>query len=62
MGLLLPNVIIFVVVMVTSALDFWTVKNVTGRLLVGMRWWSCDGEEGEEFWRFENCESGSLSN
>jgi hypothetical protein len=22
------------------AFDFWTVKNVTGRLLVGLRWWN----------------------
>lgn len=28
------------VVIVLSAFDFWTVKNVTGRLLVGLRWWS----------------------
>jgi len=26
--------------MVFAALDFWTVKNVSGRLLVGLRWWS----------------------
>jgi hypothetical protein len=46
-------------VLIASALDFWTVKNVTGRLLVGMRWWSSDGEEG---WRFENVEGGHLIN
>lgn len=22
------------------AFDFWTVKNVSGRLLVGLRWWN----------------------
>eukprot|EP01050_Picozoa_sp_SAG11_P010429 SAG11_NODE_1041_length_6056_cov_5.902468_6_plen_102_part_00 len=22
------------------AMDFWTVKNVSGRLLVGLRWWN----------------------
>lgn len=33
-------VIIFVVVTTCMALDFWTVKNVTGRLLVGLRWWN----------------------
>lgn len=40
MGLFLSNVIIFIFVLIISALDFWTVKNVTGRLLVGLRWWS----------------------
>eukprot|EP00529_Nitzschia_sp_RCC80_P028114 CAMPEP_0113487020 /NCGR_PEP_ID=MMETSP0014_2-20120614/25296_1 /TAXON_ID=2857 /ORGANISM="Nitzschia sp." /LENGTH=262 /DNA_ID=CAMNT_0000380709 /DNA_START=405 /DNA_END=1193 /DNA_ORIENTATION=- /assembly_acc=CAM_ASM_000159 len=29
-----------VVVILLLALDFWTVKNVTGRLLVGLRWWN----------------------
>ena len=33
-------VLTFVLVTVLSALDFWTVKNVSGRLLVGLRWWN----------------------
>merc|ERR1711865_700463 len=36
----------------------WTVKNVSGRLLVGLRWWQEDVEDpvtGEEIseWKFE---------
>jgi hypothetical protein len=58
MGQILSEVVIFVVVMLTSALDFWTVKSVTGILLVGMKW-SCD-EEG--VCRFENVRSDYLSN
>jgi len=27
-------------VIVFSCLDFWVVKNITGRLLIGLRWWS----------------------
>jgi hypothetical protein len=30
----------FVMVTLLLAFDFWTVKNVTGRLLVGLRWWN----------------------
>uniref|UniRef100_A0A673X0W5 Golgi apparatus membrane protein TVP23 homolog n=1 Tax=Salmo trutta TaxID=8032 RepID=A0A673X0W5_SALTR len=34
----------FIVCMVTVILflsaDFWTIKNITGRLMVGLRWWN----------------------
>ena len=35
-------------------MDFWTVKNVTGRLLVGLRWWNHVDEDGKSHWVFEN--------
>jgi len=35
-----PNVITYILALVSAALDFWVVKNVSGRLLVGLRWWS----------------------
>ena len=35
-------------------MDFWTVKNVTGRKLVGLRWWSAINEDGTEEWMFES--------
>jgi hypothetical protein len=36
-----------------SASDFWVVKNITGRLLVGLRWW--DKVEGDKTsWIFES--------
>jgi len=35
-------------------MDFWTVKNVTGRLLVGLRWWNRIDDEGNSQWLFEN--------
>ena len=34
------TILIFIVVLIFSAFDFWTVKNITGRKLVGLRWWS----------------------
>lgn len=30
------------------------VKNISGRLLVGLRWWSDFKEDGTEEWRFES--------
>lgn len=46
-------VIIFVVTVFLSALDFWVVKNVSGRILVGLRWWNEINDLGESIWRFE---------
>lgn len=38
------------------AFDFWTVKNISGRLLVGLRWWSYVKEDGSNEWIFESLE------
>lgn len=48
----------FVVIVILLAMDFWTVKNVTGRLLVGMRWWNEANETGSA-WRFEQAAEGT---
>ena len=41
-----------VICMLLLAADFWVVKNITGRLLVGLRWWN--KVEGESTtWIFE---------
>ena len=49
----------FISLMVTCILllaaDFWVVKNVTGRLLVGLRWWN-QVREDETEWIFESAE------
>ena len=45
---------IFVLLILLISLDFWTVKNVTGRLLVGLRWWNFIDDEGQSHWIFEN--------
>jgi len=52
-------VITFIVVVVLSAADFWTTKNVTGRLLVGLRWWNEVKEDGSDHWIFESLEDRS---
>lgn len=37
------------------AADFWVVKNITGRLLVGLRWWNKVADDGTSTaWIFES--------
>lgn len=44
---------IAVICILLLAADFWVVKNVTGRLLVGLRWWNkVDGDTTQ--WIFES--------
>ena len=42
-----------VFIIILGAIDFWIVKNISGRLLVGLRWWIDFNEDGEEQWKFE---------
>ncbi|OQS04239.1 hypothetical protein THRCLA_03518 [Thraustotheca clavata] len=49
-------VFVFVVCILLLAFDFWTVKNVSGRLLVGLRWWNRMNEDGTSEWIFESHE------
>ena len=49
-------VMTFVMVTILSALDFWTVKNITGRLLVGLRWFNHIDEAGKSHWQFMSFE------
>ncbi|XP_029977955.1 Golgi apparatus membrane protein TVP23 homolog B [Sphaeramia orbicularis] len=48
----------FIAGMVTIILllscDFWTVKNISGRLLVGLRWWNQVDDDGRSHWVFES--------
>lgn len=43
----------FVTVVLLLSMDFWTVKNITGRLMVGLRWWNYVDDEGKSHWVFE---------
>ncbi|KAJ1668835.1 Golgi apparatus membrane protein tvp23 [Coemansia sp. RSA 1813] len=47
-------VILFVLCVLILAVDFWTVKNISGRLLVGLRWWNEVLEDGTNEWIFES--------
>jgi hypothetical protein len=52
-------VLIFVASILFLAMDFWTVKNVSGRLLVGLRWWNEIAEDGQNIWKFESIQDPS---
>ncbi|KAK0456250.1 Golgi apparatus membrane protein TVP23 [Armillaria borealis] len=43
-----------VVVVVLLAMDFWNCRNVSGRTLVGLRFWNQVDDDGESFWVFES--------
>jgi hypothetical protein len=52
-------IFVFVLCILLLAADFWTVKNVSGRLLVGLRWWSYVKPDGSNEWIFESIEDQS---
>jgi hypothetical protein len=47
-------VLVYIVVLILVIVDFWVVKNITGRKLVGLRWWNVIKEDGSEEWVFES--------
>lgn len=47
---------IFVFTILLLSADFWTVKNITGRLLVGLRWWNYIDDDGQSHWVYESKE------
>ena len=52
----------FVIVIISSVFDFWTVKNVTGRLLVGLRWCTMVDKDGKDLWIYETIEDDDNTN
>ena len=61
-GWLFDSVFIFITVSIFAVLDFWIVKNVSGRYLVGLRWWTALDEQGKEKWIFESFDKELLVN
>ncbi|GEM06034.1 RNA binding protein [Rhodotorula toruloides] len=51
-----------VLVVVLLSLDFWTVRNVSGRVLVGLRFWNQVDDDGTSFWVFESRSPSQPSN
>lgn len=51
------EIITFVIVVLFAAFDFWTVKNITGRLLVNLKWNTEIDDFGNEQWVYESDES-----
>ena len=50
----------FVVIVLLLAIDFWVCKNVSGRLLVGLRYWNEVDDTGESKWQFESRDEGGM--
>lgn len=50
-------VVPFIIGVIFLALDFWVTKNVSGRFLVGLRWWNEIKEDGSNVWIFESAAS-----
>jgi hypothetical protein len=44
----------FIVILILCCADFWTVQNITGRLLVALRWRNKVNDDGSEQWVFES--------
>ncbi|CRK92350.1 CLUMA_CG005914, isoform A [Clunio marinus] len=44
----------FVFIVLLLSADFWTVKNITGRILVGLRWWNYIDNDGKSIWIYES--------
>ena len=51
---------IFIVTILLLAADFYYLKNIAGRRLVGLRWWNeVDPDTGDSTWVFESSEPGT---
>ncbi|XP_053680410.1 uncharacterized Golgi apparatus membrane protein-like protein CG5021 [Anopheles nili] len=44
----------FVFVVMFLSADFWAVKNITGRMLIGLRWWNYVDDKGVSHWIYES--------
>lgn len=51
------EIISFVIIVLFAAFDFWTVQNITGRLLVNLRWHTEIDHFGNEKWIYESDDS-----
>lgn len=47
-------VLVSIVIILLLAADFYYLKNIAGRRLVGLRWWNEVNSEGESHWVFES--------
>ena len=50
----------YLVIILLGSFDFWTVKNISGRMLVGLRWWNEVLENGDEKWIFESSHESNI--
>jgi len=43
-----------ITVIIFGSIDFWYTKNISGRILVGLRWWNQIKSNGQEVWIYES--------
>lgn len=56
----LLSVLLFILIMLLLSADFYYLKNIAGRRLVGLRWWNeVDASTGDSQWVFESAEPGT---
>jgi hypothetical protein len=49
------SVLVFILTLILLAIDFYYLKNIAGRRLVGLRWWNeVNTDTGESHWVFES--------
>lgn len=49
-------VLIAIITILLLAADFYYIKNIAGRRLVGLRWWNEADESGDARWVFESAD------
>ena len=54
LNLFLGESMTYLVVILIGCVDFYITKNLSGRILVGLRWWNEVKEDGTEVWIFES--------
>jgi hypothetical protein len=61
--LFIPNfVLVFILTLLLLSIDFYYLKNIAGRRLVGLRWWNeVNTTTGESHWVFESSSSDPSS-
>lgn len=53
-------VLVFILTLILLSVDFYYLKNIAGRRLVGLRWWNeVNTSTGESHWVFESAEPGT---
>jgi hypothetical protein len=59
LGLWFTNnfILVFILTVILLAMDFYYLKNIAGRRLVGLRWWNeVNPQTGESHWVFESAD------
>lgn len=55
-------VLVFILTLLLLSIDFYYLKNIAGRRLVGLRWWNeVNTSTGESHWVFESAPEGARS-